>query len=392
MPTGADYISHILGLVDDGAGYPMPQRRGTPPPIPGAVGEMDPSDYAPVPVQRFGGDAPGESFGDQWAQGIAGANLPGPSGYQSNGAQFLTALLGTALKSAAGSRIRSIDERKRTMDAMAANTQRMNEANADESRRLRTIREQGVQTRATRREEAAARTSEDQQKWDREHPVLIDTTQARVLGLPREMIGMRLTADEYAKFQKARDDRARRASFDPSALSPGDQKRLANLQRRWNDVSSRANQLLRISSDTTADRTARGDANRRAQDLFETADQLQQQIDDLQLSGSDHSEAAARRLERLPAPGGRSPFRGNDPASAPASPPAPAPAAPAPAPSVAAAPAKQPTAAEATNILIADMLSGGISTRKDAEAYLRSHASAVRANRINTEAVLRAFK
>lgn len=383
-----DYLDEILRLA--GGGDAAPALRGAPPPLPTVLQESQPSPFVTVPQLQTGQPAPGESFGDRWALGFDGAQVPRANGYQSDGAQFITALLGQALKSAANSRLHSIDERQRTQDALAANTRRMNEANADLTRRMAVEREQGVQARATKRQEAAARATEDEAKWKRDHPLFIDTTLARRMRQPT-MAGMPVSVEEHTNIMKALDARDRRDNFDPSVLSKGDQQRLANLRQRADRVQARADHFYGVATSTNTLAGEREAARAQGVAQQQIADGLFAQIDALLAKGQPPEPPQINRNGALP---DFAPFKrgGSTTAAAPA---APAPAAPA-ATATAPAPASRTSSAvgtpeEETNKILGTMMQRGITNADEASRFLQANQQAVKDRRVNTRVIMAAF-
>lgn len=381
-----DYLSHILGLVGSSP-VAEAQRQGVAPQLPGELAEMQPSDPVTVPSLTTGGQSPGQSFGDKWALGFDGSSLPRPSGYQSTGDQFLTALLGQTLKSAAATRLRSIDERDATQKALALNTQRINEANADATRRYHAERLRTMDARHERRMAAADRASEREADYNRDHFTLT-SAHLRAAGMPREMLGMPISNAEYGQFVRAKRANDRRDSFDPSGLSKADQQRLANLRERANRVNSRAMQFYQSSISANVREEDRKVAAARASELQATADQLFEQVDALLAKGQPKEPPPINRNGALP---DFAPFNRSAPTpAAAASAPAAAPTAPAPAAKPASSAVGTPE--QETNKALAAMLRAGtIKTAAEAAEYLDQNAAEVKRLGINRNVIMRAF-
>ena len=262
-PASAAIAAHVAahalsGMADPMAGVPLTPDATAPSPT------LAPSAQVTTPGNDLGSQSPGRSFLDQLASGIADSRLPGPSGYQSNGDQFLTALLGTAMRSFAGAQGQDMSDREKLQNAMEARTSDLNRRNMDlADKKDLMATESGLQAKneaARIKAESGARTAEDQAK-QASSMVTVDRTLANLIGHP-EMTGTSIDRDLRDRLIEIHNERMRAATSDSEAAgwtkSEMGQERI--LMNRLKTMEEATLKWSNVKNDRTKDPAARQDA------------------------------------------------------------------------------------------------------------------------------------
>ena len=259
-PASAAIAAHVAahalsGMADPMAGVPLTPDATAPSPT------LAPSAQVTTPGNDLGSQSPGRSFLDQLASGIADSRLPGPSGYQSNGDQFLTALLGTAMRSFAGAQGQDMSDREKLQNAMEARTSDLNRRNMDlADKKDLMATESGLQAKneaARIKAESGARTAEDQAK-QASSMVTVDRTLANLIGHP-EMTGTSIDRDLRDRLIEAAAQR--RAAGGGAGASAQGTKQEQLQYRIWNGridkMDAADNRDLQIISNPTTPKDVR---------------------------------------------------------------------------------------------------------------------------------------